>query len=148
VLLAGAGTVAAGIGTVTGVVAWLDDHGGPRRSGGAAPRHPAPATPAGLPTASTEPAERTLEFYAFGTVTVKVLTTTVNGQSLTVRDVPLPYSRIVPIPRWPARTDWRIEYRCSPGEFRCKVIVDGTEYGSAGDSSNHDDIVDHTEGTI
>ncbi|TDD29247.1 serine/threonine protein kinase [Actinomadura sp. KC06] len=113
----------------------------------------ATAEPSGsASTSSTAPASapttRTLEFYIFGTSTLRSLTTTVNGESVTVRNKRLPYRRVVQIPPEPQRVTWRIDYRFGAGTYVTKVIVDGTERSSAGGSSASKDVSDSYNGAV
>lgn len=111
---------------------------------------PTPDTTSASPSATlvSTPKARTLEFFVFGKTTLRSLTTTVNGQAVTVNDLPLPYRRVVDIPQWPERSTWRVDYHHTAGEFMLRVIVDGIEHGGAGSSSTRDDIQDHSEGVI
>ncbi|MFI0410036.1 serine/threonine-protein kinase [Actinomadura sp. 3N508] len=107
------------------------------------------STPAtGRTAPASAPATRTLEFYIFGTSPLRSLTTTVNGQSVTVRNQRLPYRRVVQIPAEPQRVAWRIDYRFGAGTFVTKVIVDGTERSSAGGSSESKDVSDSYKGAV
>jgi hypothetical protein len=122
-----------------------DDHPETIRVGpGVTPSSPRAALPAASGGTS---ATRTLEFYFFGTTTLKSLTTTVNGQSVTVRNRRLPYRRTVQIPR--ERTTWRIAYRFAAGTLVSKVIVDGAELsGMQGFSAGGKDLTDSHKGTV
>ncbi|MFI0373413.1 serine/threonine-protein kinase [Actinomadura sp. 1N219] len=108
----------------------------------AGPSTTSSAAPASAPTT------RTLEFYIFGTSMLRSLTTTVNGQRVTVRNKRLPYRRVVQIPAEPQRVAWRIDYRFGAGTYVTKVIVDGTERSSAGGSSASQDVSDSYKGTV
>lgn len=113
-------------------------------------RPPVPTTPPS--TAPAEPAataqDRTLEFFLFGHTTLKSVTTTVNGHTVTLHDVKLPYRRVVVIPRSPQRSTWRIAYLIGKGEISWKVLVDDQEYGSGDSSSTNPDVKDHSDGVI
>jgi hypothetical protein len=111
----------------------------------ATPKSDAPAEV----TTSVAPEPRTLEIYAFGDARLKALTVTINGDRLTLRNVKLPYRRLVEIPEWPQRTTYRIVYHHGEGQFTYKVIADGQEYASGGSSSTGGDVKpEPVEGTI
>jgi hypothetical protein len=108
-----------------------------------------PNPPSEAPTTSPAPEPRMLEFYAFGDAQLKVLTVTINGDTVTRRNVKLPYRRLVEIPEWPQRTTYRIVYHHGEGQFTYKMIADGQEYASGGSSSTGGDVSpDPVEGTI
>lgn len=133
-LLIGAGAlVVGGGGGAAAVVAANADNG---------TAQPAPSTtrstpPSGTPiTATSEETEpRTAEFYVFGDAPVYALTTTINGDAVTVRNVKLPYRRLVEIPEWPTRSTYRINYHQGIGQVTYKVIADGREYLTGNSSS-------------
>jgi hypothetical protein len=136
--LIGAGALVVSGGAVTAVVA--------ATSGNETAAQPAPSTTRTAPTSgtpvtasSTEPEPRMLEFYMFGDAPVRVLTTTINGETVTVRNVKLPYRRLVEIPEWPARSTYRINYHQGIGQVTYKLIADGQEYLSGGSSSTGSD---------
>ncbi|MFI5952773.1 serine/threonine-protein kinase [Cryptosporangium sp. NPDC051539] len=120
--------------------------GGEPRAGtvAASPSHS--ATPARTPSAG--PGLRTVEFIAFGHTTVRSLTTAVNGRSLTVRAVTLPYRRTLQLEPWPGEGSWRIEFHCGPGMIQCVVLVDGLQVAGAGSSSTGDDINETYHGAL
>ncbi|MEQ4304118.1 protein kinase [Plantactinospora sp. B6F1] len=124
-LLLSAGVLAV-VGATAGLLALLPDGSEPATT---APR---PSTSPVPPLASTLAVRqtRTLEFYIFGRTTVKSLTTTVNGEAVTVRDVPLPYRRTVEIPAAPQQTSWQIDYHITTGNLNYVVLVDGFQYAN------------------
>jgi hypothetical protein len=97
---------------------------------------------------STQPALRTVEFYAFGRTTVKTLTTTLDGQAETVHDVPLPYRRTIRLAPWSKPIVWRVAYHCTGGLFQCVVLVDGVDVGGYSTSSTGDEMRYDKEGTV
>jgi serine/threonine protein kinase len=107
-----------------------------------APNAPASTSP------STEPTLRTVEFYAFGRTTVKTLTTTLDGRTETVHDVPLPYRRTIRLAPWSQPIAWRIEYHCTRGLFQCVILVDGLEVDGYGSSTTGEEMRDDKAGTI
>ncbi|GAB3457942.1 serine/threonine-protein kinase [Actinophytocola sediminis] len=145
-LLLGAGALVLAAAGTAAVVAALPDEQGTALP--ATTTSPAPE-PTEVTTTSAAPEPRVLEIYVFGDAQLKTLTTTVNGDTETVRNVPLPYRRLVEIPEWPARSTYRVAYRHGKGQLTFKVIADGQEYATGGSSSTSDDV-DHkpTEGTI
>ncbi|MEN3607964.1 serine/threonine-protein kinase [Plantactinospora sp. ZYX-F-223] len=118
------GGVLAVAGAAAGLLALLPDE---PEAGATTP--PQPSTPPVPPPASTVAVRqtRTLEFYVFGRTTLKSLTITVNGEAVTVRNVPLPYRRTVEISMAENQTTWRIDYRITTGNLSCVVLVDGVE---------------------
>lgn len=132
-LLIGAGALVAGGGAAAVVATTTGDSS-------AQPPPPTTTTRA-TPVTSSSPAPepRTLEFYMFGDAPVRALTTTVNGDTVTVRNVRLPYRRLVEIPAWPARSTYRINYHHGVGQVTYKVIVDGQEYLSGNSSTTGTD---------
>jgi Protein kinase domain len=153
VLLSG-GALAAGALAVAGgaiaVLALRPDGSRVDESGAGTGR---PSTPSGAPTSAppvpvASPATRTVEFYAYGKTTVKTLTTAVDDQAVTVRDVRLPYRRTVQIAPWPAPATWRVTFHCTAGVFDCVVTVDGADVGGAGQWSNGPDMTDDKTGKI
>ncbi|MBB4906151.1 serine/threonine-protein kinase [Actinophytocola algeriensis] len=136
-LLIGAGALVAGAGAVTVVATTAGD-------GTAQPAPPTTrATPtSGTPvtTTSAKPEPRMVEFYVFGDAPVRELTTTINGDTVTVRNVRLPYRRLVEIPEWPTRSTYQITYHQGIGQVTYKVIADGREYLSGGSSSTGSDL--------
>jgi hypothetical protein len=136
VLLAGGG------GTV-----WLMHPLATPAPGTAAPRHMS-ATSSMKATTVAQHKTRQLEIYAFGTATLKSMTTVVNDQSETVTNVPLPWSRTVTIPDLPTQSTYHIAYTCSKGNFTWTLLVDGYDYGGGGGSSTQDDLTDSKDGTI
>jgi hypothetical protein len=105
-------------------------------------------TPAPVVVPAASPATRTVEFYAYGKTTVKTLTTAVDDQAVTVRDVQLPYRRTVQVPPSPATARWRVAFHCTAGVFKCAVLVDGSEVGGAGQWSNNPDMKGDEDGEI
>ena len=75
----------------------------------------------------------------FGDAPVRALTTTFNGDTVNVRNVKLPYRRLVEIPAWPTRSTYRINYHHGVGQVTYKVIVDGQEYLSGNSSTTGTD---------
>lgn len=145
-LLIGAGALVVGGGGVAAVVAANADNGttdNGTTDNGSAPSTTRSTPPSGAPVTATseEPAAepRTAEFYVFGDAPVRVLTTTINGDAVTVRNVKLPYRRLVEIPEWPTRSTYRINYHQGIGQVTYKLIVDGQEYLSGGSSSTGGD---------
>jgi serine/threonine protein kinase len=120
------------------------------------PASPADAAPTRTPASSaanpppSKPALRTVEFYAYGRTTVKVLTTTINGHALTVHDVRLPYRRTLQLAPWQGPGSWSIEYTTSAGQFRCVMLVDGKPAANANGSSTGGDMhyEEHGEFTL
>ncbi|MPZ81693.1 MAG: protein kinase [Actinophytocola sp.] len=96
----------------------------------------------------TESDDRTLEIIVSGESTLYSLTTTVRGQAESVRNVALPWRRIVDIPAWPEPVAWRIDYHHSAGSFGYEIIVDGQTYASGGEDSTGQDVTDFAEGTV
>ncbi len=143
-LLLGAGALAVGGGVAAALIATRPQDGAAQP--GTTTR---PTPPSEAPTTSPAPEPRMLEFYAFGDAQLKVLTVTINGDTVTRRNVKLPYRRLVEIPEWPQRTTYRIVYHHGKGQFTYKMIADGQEYASGGSSSTGGDVSpDPVEGTI
>ncbi|GAB3971378.1 hypothetical protein GCM10027615_30000 [Plantactinospora veratri] len=138
------GAVLAVVGATAGLLALLPDEPEPEA---AVPR---PTTSPAPPPASTLAARqtRTLEFYVFGRTTLKSLTTTVNGEAVTVRDVRLPYQRTVEIPMTLNQTTWRIDYRITTGNLNYVVLVDGVERGTGTASTTGDETQKFADGTV
>jgi serine/threonine protein kinase len=145
-LLLSGGSAIAVVGGTGGVLTFLPDEPEPEPSTAQPQPSRTPASPAVTPAAT--PKTRTLEFYAFGTARLKSLTTVVNGQAVTVRNVPLPYRRTVEIPQWPEPSTWRIDYHHTTGNFRCVVSVDGSYGGGASSSSTGGDHADSRDGVV
>lgn len=123
----------------------LDDRPGTAATPGGTAGSAGSVAPSPPPSSATT---RALEFYVFGTSTLKSLTMTVNGESVTVRDRRLPYRRVVRIPPETQRTTWRLDYRFGEGTFSIAVSVDGRERGSAGGSSRGPDVARSIDGAV
>jgi hypothetical protein len=146
-VLLGAGALVAGSGVAAAVIAAVPE-GGTAVPGTTTKTTPASDVPAQV-TTSAAPEPRMLEIYAFGDARLKALTVTINGDTVTQRNVKLPYRRLVEIPEWPERTTYRIVYHHGKGQFTYKVIADGQEYTTGGSSSTSGDVKpDPVEGTI
>ena len=146
-VLLGAGALVAGGGVAAAVVAALPEDGtaAPGTTTQTTPRSDVPAQA----STSASPEPRMLEIYAFGDAKLQALTVTINGDRSTLRNVKLPYRKLVEIPEWPQRTTYRIVYHHGEGQFTYKVIADGQEYASGGSSSTGGDVKpDPVEGTI
>ncbi|MEO3928963.1 serine/threonine-protein kinase [Micromonosporaceae bacterium B7E4] len=118
------GGVLAVAGAAAGLLALLPDE--PEAGTTTPPPSSTPPAPAPASTVAVRQT-RTLEFYVFGRTTLKSLTITVNGEAVTVRNVPLPYRRTVEISMAENRTTWRIDYRITTGNLSCVVLLDGVE---------------------
>jgi uncharacterized membrane protein YgcG len=127
-LLVGGGGLAA---VAAGGLAWVRRAD---RSGVGAPIAGAVSADAGSPA-------RIVEIYAYGSATVKTLTTVVNGQIESLEGVPLPYRRTVPVPPEPALVSWRFAYRCSGGVFDWVITDNGYRIGGGGGSGSGSDLV-------
>ncbi|MEU6721125.1 serine/threonine-protein kinase [Nonomuraea sp. NPDC046802] len=90
---------------------------------------------AATPTVRTSPATRGLEFFITGDVKLMSLTYAVNGRSTTLRNVKLPWRRVVTIPASPQVSQWQLRYRFPAGRVKWRVLVNGFEYGTGGNSS-------------
>jgi serine/threonine protein kinase len=129
VLLAG-GAIAVSAGAAALLATVLND---PRPEPGRAVPGPTTNSPPrpSIPVTQVQTQEvttRTLEFYVFGSATVRSLTTTVNGgDSMTVTNVALPWRRIVQIPPRPQRTSYRIDWDLAGGSMNYVIITDGNE---------------------
>jgi len=145
-VLLGAGALAAG-GVAAALIAALPEDE-TTRSGTTTRATPTSDAPDQANT-SVAPEPRMLEIYAFGDAKLKAFTVTINGDRVTLRNVKLPYRKLVEIPEWPQRTTYRIVYHHGEGQFTYKVIADGQEYASGGSSSTGGDVKpDPVEGTI
>ncbi|MGH3875526.1 MAG: serine/threonine-protein kinase [Actinophytocola sp.] len=146
-VLLGAGALVAGGGVAAALIAAIPEDE-TAKSGTTTRATPTSDAPAQV-TTSVAPEPRMLEIYAFGDARLKALTVTINGDRLTLRNVKLPYRKLVEIPEWPQRTTYRIVYHHGEGQFTYKVIADGQEYASGGSSSTGGDVKpDPVEGTI
>jgi hypothetical protein len=140
-----AGAVAVGVVAAGGAVAVLRPGGSglarPAADGSGGATVPTPVPPA-------SPTTRTVEIYTYGRTTVTTLTTVINGQAETVQAPPLPYRRTVQVPSTirvpPVRGSltWRIAFRCTTGNIRFVVTVDGYQVWSGGQSTTGPEITD------
>ncbi|MFI0355819.1 serine/threonine-protein kinase [Actinomadura sp. 9N407] len=114
-------------------------------------RAPDPPTGAASPKTSpvvrtTAPATRTMEFFVTGTVVLTSLTYTVNGRSTTLKDVKLPWRKVVTVPAWPQRSSWRIHYRFPPGEVSWRLLINGFATATGGSTARGKSSEDGSDG--
>ncbi|HEX4222077.1 MAG TPA: serine/threonine-protein kinase [Pseudonocardiaceae bacterium] len=107
-----------------------------------------PAPPRKTTTTTTAPTTSKLEIYAFGATTVKSLTVVINGQSETVTDPALPWTRVITIPAFPTHTSYSVTYTFTTGNFTWKGLVDGYEYASGTASTTDAEYTNTDTGTI
>lgn len=138
--LIGAGALVVGGGGVAAVVAANADNGTAQPTPSTTRSTPPSGTPVDASSSAPESEPRTAEFFVFGDAPVLVLTTTINGDAVTVRNVRLPYRRLVEIPEWPTRSTYRINYHQGIGQVNYKLIVDGQEYLTGNSSSTGTDL--------
>ncbi|WP_433337661.1 serine/threonine-protein kinase [Spirillospora sp. CA-294931] len=93
----------------------------------------APPSPTAAPsTPSPRVTSRTFEFYVSGTARLPTLTYSVDGRSVTLKNVRLPWRVSVPAPPEPRVSAWKIDYRHTRGSVSWRLLVDGFETATGG----------------
>ncbi|MEO3870997.1 serine/threonine-protein kinase [Nonomuraea sp. B12E4] len=107
-----------------------------------------PTPPEVTPAASPPEGEtRELRFSLTGDVRLTSLTYTVNNEPTTLKNVKLPWRKVIELPGWPPRSSWRLTYRFPPGEVSHMVEAGGQAVSTRTSSDTSRSTTIHEDGT-